>query len=160
MSQLFCSRAASSAGQALPSPSKFVPRGAEQWMAWRSALSPFLGGATFHSVPVWDFYWEEVVPERDRGKGCCRYLCGPLESPSKPRRKSGSSRELKDALEKVPEPLQLFSLRAWNSWARTVYTLSAPTSFFPSSPPHFPDCHLHPRRSTNPTLPVGAEKRR
>ena len=94
MSQLFCSRRASSAGQALPNPSKFVPGGREQRTAWSSALGPFLGGATFHSLEAWDFYWEEVVPERGRGKGCCHYLCGPLESPSKPRRKTGSSSEM------------------------------------------------------------------
>lgn len=132
MSQLFCSRRASSTGQALPSPSKFVPRGREQRMAWSIALSSFLGGATFHSLEAWGFYWEEVIPERGRGKGCCHYLCGPLESPSKPRRKTGSSSELKDALEKVPEPLQLFSLTAWNSWARTPPTPDA--SFFLSFP--------------------------
>lgn len=132
MSQLFCSRRASSTGQALPSPSKFVPRGREQRMAWSIALSPFLGGATFHSLETWGFYWEEVIPERDRGKGCCHYLCGPLESPSKPRRKTGSRSELKDALEKVPEPLQLFNLTAWNSWARTPPTPDA--SFFLSFP--------------------------
>lgn len=47
-------------------------------MAWSSALSPFLGGATFHSLEAWGFNWEEVVPERGRGKGVLSLLVWSL----------------------------------------------------------------------------------
>ena len=59
-------------------------------------------------------------------------MCGPLESPSKPKRKRGSNSELKDALEKVPEPLQRFSLTAWNIWSRTPPTPPHISFFLPS----------------------------
>lgn len=120
------------AGRACRTPLIHPRVGCSGWRSLLSILSKF-----------------EIFPgERSSLLGACCYRCGPLESPSKPRRKS--------EVWSAETPQGSFQHQCGSHLrARTPRASS-----ISSHPPPSPRCHLLPGCTTNPTPSIGQKKGR
>lgn len=111
MRQLFCSRAASSAGQTLTRSAKFIPMGGlwagsgggpgtQLRLSMPLKLQDFI-----RSSDLWQYYFR-YLRVKERASAAFLGVLG-METPPrprKPRRKNGSGSLLRDTQEKFPEP--------------------------------------------------------